>query len=146
MDYDEIAQLRNLHPAWILLRSNNVALVLSFLGRVFVDANASDLSASTLASLLDEELYALNQRFGDDTFPKSARAYLDDWASSDRAWLIQRRTCWSLRVRPLGLEPRTCGLRVRNRASSALRAVRPRAVLSAGPSMPSIQCSGVAAT
>ena len=37
MKYDEIAQLRTHHPAWVLLRSNNVALVLSVLGRVYVD-------------------------------------------------------------------------------------------------------------
>ena len=38
MNYDEIEQLRTRHAAWRLLSSNNVALVLSFLGRVFVDA------------------------------------------------------------------------------------------------------------
>lgn len=85
--YDEIAHLRSHHPAWMLLRSNHAALVLSFLARVFVDANASDLPGSTLAGKLDEELYALNQRLGEGTFPKSATSYLDDWASPDRAWL-----------------------------------------------------------
>lgn len=87
MHYDEITHLQGLHPAWKLLRSDNVALVLSFLGRVFVDANASGRPASKLAEDLDEELYALNQRLGENAFPKSAAAYLDDWASPDRAWL-----------------------------------------------------------
>lgn len=86
-EYDEIEHLRNNHPAWRLLRSNNAALVLSFLGRVFVDGNASSLPASAIAQVLDEELYALNQRLGDDPFPKTAAAYLDDWASPDRGWL-----------------------------------------------------------
>lgn len=36
--YDEIAHLRSHHPAWMLLRSNHAALVLSFLARVWVDA------------------------------------------------------------------------------------------------------------
>jgi hypothetical protein len=62
MHYDEIAHLQGLHPAWKLLRSDNVALVLSFLGRVFVDTNAGGRPASELAGDLDEELYALNQR------------------------------------------------------------------------------------
>jgi len=53
------------HPAWALLRSNNVALVLSFLGRVFVDRNVGDLPAAELTGELDDELYALNQRLGD---------------------------------------------------------------------------------
>jgi len=87
MNYDEIVLLRNQHPAWALLRSNNVALVLSFLGRMFVDGNASGIPATTLAAELDEALYALNQRFGEDAFPRPAAAYLDDWASPDHAWL-----------------------------------------------------------
>lgn len=87
MNYDEIADLRTRHPAWALLRSNNVALVLSFLQRVFVDANASGVPGSVLADQLDEELYALNQRLGEDTFPKSASSYLDDWAAPERGWL-----------------------------------------------------------
>ena len=87
MHYDEIDHLRSRHPAWTLLRSTNVALVLSFLGRVFIDANAADLSASALAGALDEEIYALNLRLGEDTFPRSARAYLDEWASPDHGWL-----------------------------------------------------------
>ena len=87
MKYDEIVRLRSHHPAWVLLRSNNVALVLSFLGRVYVDGNASGIPASDLADLLDDELFALNQRLGDDTFPRSASAYLDDWASSEHGWL-----------------------------------------------------------
>lgn len=87
MNYDEIADLRTRHPAWALLRSNNVALVLSFLQRVFVEANASGMPASVLAEQLDDELYALNQRLGEDTFPKSAPSYLDDWAAPERGWL-----------------------------------------------------------
>ena len=70
MNYDEIDQLRTHHPAWALLRSNNAALVLSFLGRVFVELNAGDVAASVLVSELDEELYALNQRLGEERFPK----------------------------------------------------------------------------
>jgi len=87
MHYDELVHLRDQHPAWVLLRSNNAALVLSFLGRVFVDNNSSDLPATALAELLDEELFALNQRLGESSFPKTALAYLDDWASPNHGWL-----------------------------------------------------------
>ncbi|MEP7113830.1 MAG: DUF3375 family protein [Ilumatobacteraceae bacterium] len=89
LQYDEYVHLRANHPAWVLLRSNNAALVLGFLGRVFVDANASGLSGPTLAGLLDDELYTLNERLGADTFPKSTAAYLDDWAAPERAWLLK---------------------------------------------------------
>ncbi len=87
MQYDEIAVLRSKHPAWSLLRADHSALVLSFLGRVFVDTNAGALPAPLLNRELDDELYALNRRLGDGTFPRPASAYLDEWASPERGWL-----------------------------------------------------------
>lgn len=87
VNYDEIEVLRTHHPAWALIRANNAALVLSFLGRAFIDRNVGDQRASELANELDEELYALNARLGEDRFPKSAADYLDDWASPEHGWL-----------------------------------------------------------
>lgn len=87
MDYDDLDRLRLHHPAWALLRAQNAALVLSFLGRVFVDANASNLPASYLLGELDDELFALRERQGDDAFPRPASAYLDDWAAPEHGWL-----------------------------------------------------------
>ena len=87
---DEIAWLRDNSPAWRLLRADNAPLVLSFLHRVFVTGNARSVSAAELASRLDDELYALNQREGERggrRFPKVARAYLDDWAAPGAGWL-----------------------------------------------------------
>ena len=81
---DEIAWLRDNSPSWRLLRADNAPLVLSFLHQVFVADNVRSISASELASRLDDELYALNQQDGDRAaprFPKPARAYLDDWAA-----------------------------------------------------------------
>ena len=40
-----------------------------------------------MVSELDDELYALNQRLGEDRFPRSASEYLDEWASPDHGWL-----------------------------------------------------------
>jgi hypothetical protein len=87
MQYEEVAALRAGSPAWRLLRADNAPLILSFLGRVFVDDNVREISASQLISRLDDELYALNERLGDGTYPKSAKAYLDDWAATDAGWL-----------------------------------------------------------
>lgn len=87
MDFDQIADLQARHPAWALLRATTAPLVLSFLGRVFVTGNSGGQPASRLVSLLDDELYALNQRLGDASFPRSAQAYLDEWSEPDRAWL-----------------------------------------------------------
>jgi hypothetical protein len=90
LSVDEIAWLRDNSPAWRLLRADNAPLVLSFLHRVFVADNARSVSAAELASRLDDELYALNQRDGEQggrRFPKVARAYLDDWAAPGAGWL-----------------------------------------------------------
>lgn len=86
MDHDQIELLRR-HPAWSLLRANNVALVLSFLSAVFVDDNASNVPASRLTSLLDDHLFAINQRLGEDRYPRPAKDYLEEWADSDHSWL-----------------------------------------------------------
>lgn len=87
MNYDEIEQLRDRHPAWGLLRADYAPLVLAFLSRVFVESNSGDLPASEVVGELDDELYALRQQLGDGHFPRSAQAYLDDWAAPERGWL-----------------------------------------------------------
>src|ERR1700727_1375421 len=84
--YDDIVWLRANSPAWRLLRADSGPLVLSFLHRVFVADNVRSIAAVELASRLDDELYALNERTP-KAFPKPARAYLDDWASPDQGWL-----------------------------------------------------------
>lgn len=90
-DLDDIAWLRDNSPAWRLLRADNAPLVLSFLHEVFVADNIRSISATELASRLDDELYTLNQRERDqregNRYPKSARAYLDDWAAPGTGWL-----------------------------------------------------------
>jgi flagellar motility protein MotE (MotC chaperone) len=83
---DEITWLRANSPAWRLLRAENAPLVLSFLHRVFVQGNARAVPAPDLEALLDDELYASRQR-SPGSFPKGARAYLDDWARPEAGWL-----------------------------------------------------------
>src|ERR1700741_1167174 len=88
--FDEIAWLRANSPAWRLLRADNAPLVLSFLHQVFVAENVRSIPAAGLASRLDDELYALNERARPaepKRFPKSAKAYLDDWAAPEAGWL-----------------------------------------------------------
>ncbi len=90
LSFDEIAWLRDNSPAWRLLRADNGPLVLSVLHQVFVEDNVRSISASQLASRLDDELYALNQRLSDPAaprFPKPTKAYLDDWAAPEAGWL-----------------------------------------------------------
>jgi hypothetical protein len=90
LSFDEVAWLRDNSPAWRLLRADNAPLVLSFLHQVFVAENVRSIPVAELASRLDDELYALNERARPTEprrFPKSARAYLDDWAAPEVGWL-----------------------------------------------------------
>ncbi|MQA25042.1 MAG: DUF3375 family protein, partial [Micromonosporaceae bacterium] len=61
--------------------------ILSFLHKVFVADNVRSISSGELISRLDDELYALNERLGEGSFPKPAKAYLADWAAADAGWL-----------------------------------------------------------
>jgi flagellar motility protein MotE (MotC chaperone) len=45
------------------------------------------ISAADLAGRLDDELYALNERLGEGTYPKTAKAYLEDWADPRAGYL-----------------------------------------------------------
>lgn len=87
IDYDTATTLREQHPAWRLLSAQNAPLVVAFLSRVFVEANAREIRQSDLVEALEDDLLALRRRFGDDRYPRAARAYLDDWASADHGWL-----------------------------------------------------------
>jgi hypothetical protein len=87
IEFDEVEWLRRNNAAWRLLRADNAALVLRFLGQVFVEENVRSISALELIPRLEDELFALNQRLGEDAFPRTAKEYLDDWAQPDIGWL-----------------------------------------------------------
>jgi Protein of unknown function (DUF3375) len=88
MDHSHVERLRDRHPAWRLLRAANAPLILTFLGRYFVESNHGAASISALAVALDDEIYALNAADPSATrYPKPAMDYLEDWANPDAGWL-----------------------------------------------------------
>lgn len=87
MEFDEVEALRRTSSAWRLLRAGTAPLVLSFVGKVFVESNVRGIAAAELVSRLEDELFALNARLGSDAFPRPAKEYLDQWASPDAGWL-----------------------------------------------------------
>ena len=87
VEFDQLDALRRHHPAWRLLCADNAPLLLYFLGTVFVTENVRSISATALVARLDDELYELNRRLGEGSYPRSARAYLDEWASASNGWL-----------------------------------------------------------
>ncbi len=87
LDFSTLSALRTHHPAWRLLCSDHAPLIASFLHRIFVAPNVRVVSAADLAEMLEDELFALRERLGENEFPKRAQEYLNDWASPDKAWL-----------------------------------------------------------
>lgn len=87
LDYATLDKLRHSHPAWRLLKADQVALVASFLNRAFIVPNLREMPQSELAEALEDELYSLRESLGPQHFPKSAIEYLNDWTSNDKGWL-----------------------------------------------------------
>lgn len=89
MNHDDVEALRRDNAAWRLLRADSAPLVLSFLGRVFIEQNVRSIGEAELISLLDDALYDLNSGAapGAAPYPRSPKAYLDTWSGVDAAWL-----------------------------------------------------------
>lgn len=87
MDYQQLLAQRRAHPAWRLLAADHAPMIASFLHRSFVVPNVRTISRQQLASQLEDHLFQLHELTGEQTFPKPAPGYLDDWASDDRGWL-----------------------------------------------------------
>lgn len=87
LDYSTLDLLRQSHPAWRLLRSDHAPLVAGFLHRVFIAPNMRIMAQADLVEALDDALFALREQMGAEAFPRSAQAYLNDWADNERGWL-----------------------------------------------------------
>ena len=87
MDFETIEVLQERHPAWRLLRAQHAPLVLSFLGRHFVDGGAGATPASRLIEALDEHLDAVDAGAQEPRFPRTPQAYLEAWSGPDSGWL-----------------------------------------------------------
>jgi Protein of unknown function (DUF3375) len=88
LDYATLEILRSRHPAWRLLRSDHTPLVAGFLHRLFIAPNVRTMAAADLAEKLEDELFALRERVGADTFPRPAMDYLNDWANPEKAGCV----------------------------------------------------------
>jgi Protein of unknown function (DUF3375) len=87
MEFQTLDTLRKKHPAWRLLVADSAPFVASFLHRSFVEPNVRTISLHELVAKLDDYLFHLRERLGDDAFPRSASDYLDEWAAEDRGWV-----------------------------------------------------------
>lgn len=87
LDYATLDLMRQTHPAWRLLCSPHAPLVAGFLQRVFIAPNVRQMPQADLVEALEDELFALRQRYGAEPFPRNAQVYLNEWADNDKGWL-----------------------------------------------------------
>jgi hypothetical protein len=86
-DYSTLKALRKNHPAWKLLVADHSPLIAAFIHKSFIVPNQRSMSRANLASVLEDFLFALREIEGEDAFPRTAEAYLDDWAGEEKGWL-----------------------------------------------------------
>ena len=87
MDYRTLDRLRKTNPAWRLLVADNAPMIVSFLYKMFIQPNVRTMPQQELASRLADYLYGLREKLGEESFPRRADQYLDDWASDNHGWL-----------------------------------------------------------
>ena len=98
MKHQYLERLKESNPALRLLNADNMPLIISFLHHMFVETNQRSLSCSELESRLGDYLYQLREIYGEARYPRSAKAYLEEWARGENAFLRKYYT-------PLSDEP-----------------------------------------
>lgn len=87
MDYYAISSLRETNAGWSLLRAQNAPLALTFFMAAFTGPNERNIGRQQLIDQLDDVLFGLRETLGEDSFPRPAGEYLDEWAAPERSWL-----------------------------------------------------------
>lgn len=87
LDFSHLSQLKKNHPAWRLLQADHAPLIAHFFNNVFIQPNVRMMGQHDLVSKLEDLLFQLRELEGEAKFPRSAQAYLDEWAQNDKGWL-----------------------------------------------------------
>ncbi len=70
-----------------MLTADSAPLIISFFYRVFTKENRRTIPADEITSKLEDYLYYLRGVLGDDAYPRSAKAYLDEWSLGESGFL-----------------------------------------------------------
>ncbi len=87
MTYDYLENLKNNHLAIQVLNANNFSMIIGFFYQAFKVKKSQTLKESEILNLLDDYLYSLNEGYTEAKYPKSAKAYLDDFTHQDSNYL-----------------------------------------------------------
>ncbi|BBO87103.1 DUF3375 domain-containing protein [Desulfosarcina ovata] len=86
MEYEYIVGLKK-HPAWRLLNADSAPLIISFFHRVFTRENRRTVPSEEMTARLEDTLFHLRRVLGESAYPRSAKAYLDEWSSGEAGYL-----------------------------------------------------------
>ena len=67
--------------------ADHAPLIAGFLDGAFIQPNIRVMSQADLVSKLEDTLFHLRESEGEDVFPRSGQAYLDEWAQNEKGWL-----------------------------------------------------------
>lgn len=85
--FEGIETLRQSDPALKLLRADHLSFIASFLEGAFLRNNKRAIAFSELESQLDDFLITLRKGFGENSYPRTAKQYLDEWSHPESAYL-----------------------------------------------------------
>jgi len=90
-NFEFLEQLKEQSVALKILRSPHFPLIGSFFYHAFIRKNRRNVPYQELIALLDYYLADINESYqnddGSEKYPKSARAYIDDWISAKGGYL-----------------------------------------------------------
>ncbi len=87
LSFDYLEQFKEQSSALRLLRTSSFPLIASFFYRAFIETNRRSMPYQELIALLDHHLGDIAEIYGEDKYPKSARAYIDDWVNIKGGYL-----------------------------------------------------------
>lgn len=87
MNHDRIADLKQHHPVLRLLAADSAPLILGFLHQVFVAEERRAMGWREAQTRLDDYLFALRNQLGEDSYPRGAADYLNQWAGDEAGWI-----------------------------------------------------------
>lgn len=87
LSYDQLEQFKEHSLALRLLRSQHFALLASFFHHAFIATNRRSIPYLELVAILEQHLFNITDSYGEEKYPKSARAYVDDWINAKGGYL-----------------------------------------------------------
>lgn len=87
LNYEYLLHFKKNSVALRLLSSPHFALLSSFFFNAFIKKNRRSVPYQELIAQLDYQLQDIKDSYGEEVYPKSAKAYIDDWINNKLGYL-----------------------------------------------------------